>query len=95
MREFLAELWQAAGPDPACEFVAAVAKPYPALTISAVLGAPREERGAAARLVNLYSGSSTSAHWAPTWPGSSAPLRRCTTTPRHCWNAGLPRRPVT
>jgi cytochrome P450 len=43
MREFLAELWQAAGSAPSCEFVAAFAKPYPALTISAVLGAPRED----------------------------------------------------
>jgi hypothetical protein len=43
MREFLAELWLAAGSAPSCEFVAAFAKPYPALTISAVLGAPRED----------------------------------------------------
>jgi cytochrome P450 len=43
MRGFLEELWQAAGLAAACEFVAAVAKPYPSLTISAVLGAPRED----------------------------------------------------
>jgi cytochrome P450 len=43
MREFLAELWLATGSAPCCEFVAAFAKPYPALTISAVLGAPRED----------------------------------------------------
>jgi len=43
MRGFLAELWQRIGPATTCEFVAAVAKPYPSLTISAVLGAPRED----------------------------------------------------
>ncbi len=43
MRGFLEELWQAAGSAAACEFVAAIAKPYPSLTISAVLGAPRED----------------------------------------------------
>ncbi|HLQ56224.1 MAG TPA: cytochrome P450 [Streptosporangiaceae bacterium] len=43
MREFLAELWSAIEPAATCEFVAAVAKPYPSLTISAVLGAPRED----------------------------------------------------
>jgi cytochrome P450 len=43
MREFLSELWLAAGSAPSCEFVAAFAKPYPALTISAVLGAPRQD----------------------------------------------------
>jgi len=47
MREFLAELWDGIGPATSCEFVAAVAKPYPSLTIAAVLGAPRED---AARL---------------------------------------------
>lgn len=41
MREFLAELWDTlpAGAS-CCEFVAAIAKPYPALTIARVLGAP-------------------------------------------------------
>ncbi len=43
MRGFLAQLWQDIGPAATCEFVAAVAKPYPSLTISAVLGAPRED----------------------------------------------------
>lgn len=47
MREFLARLWSAIGPATTREFVAAVAKPYPSLTISAVLGAPRAD---AARL---------------------------------------------
>jgi len=47
MRGFLAELWLGIGPSTSCEFVAAVAKPYPSLTIAAVLGAPRED---AARL---------------------------------------------
>ena len=40
MRDFLAQLWDAVSPATACEFMAAVARPYPALTIAAVLGAP-------------------------------------------------------
>jgi cytochrome P450 len=41
MRRFLAELWDGLPPGGhGCEFVAALAKPYPALTIAAVLGAP-------------------------------------------------------
>ena len=47
MRGFLAELWHGIGPATSCEFVAGLAKPYPSLTIAAVLGAPRED---AARL---------------------------------------------
>jgi cytochrome P450 len=40
MRGFLDRLWEDIGPAASCEFVAAVAKPYPSLTIAAVLGAP-------------------------------------------------------
>jgi cytochrome P450 len=40
MRGFLAELWGAIGPACKCDFVTAVARPYPALVIAAVLGAP-------------------------------------------------------
>ncbi|HEX4061712.1 MAG TPA: cytochrome P450 [Streptosporangiaceae bacterium] len=41
MRGFLAQLWSAMGPGASsCEFVAALAKPYPSLTIATVLGAP-------------------------------------------------------
>jgi cytochrome P450 len=47
MRGFLDRLWSDIEPATTCEFVAAVAKPYPSLTITAVLGAPRED---AARL---------------------------------------------
>jgi cytochrome P450 len=47
MRGFLAGLWSDIEPAASCEFVATVAKPYPSLTITAVLGAPRED---AARL---------------------------------------------
>jgi cytochrome P450 len=43
MRGFLAELWPAVEAAHSCEFVAAIAKPYPALTIAAVLGAPRAD----------------------------------------------------
>jgi cytochrome P450 len=40
MRGFLGQLWAALGDRRDCEFVAAIAKPYPALTIATVLGAP-------------------------------------------------------
>ena len=40
MRGFLARLWDALGQATSCDFVAALAKPYPSLTIAAVLGAP-------------------------------------------------------
>jgi len=43
MRGFLADLWQGIGAATATEFVAAVAKPYPSLTIAAVLGAPAQD----------------------------------------------------
>jgi cytochrome P450 len=40
MRAFLGQLWRRVEPATTCEFVAALAKPYPSLTIAAVLGAP-------------------------------------------------------
>lgn len=40
MRGFLQQLWAGIQPATATEFVAAIAKPYPSLTIAAVLGAP-------------------------------------------------------
>jgi cytochrome P450 len=40
MREFLGQLWDTVAGERRCDFVAAVAKPYPALTIATVLGAP-------------------------------------------------------
>ncbi len=43
MQNFLKHLWASAGAHGACDFVAAVARPYPALTIAAVLGAPQED----------------------------------------------------
>jgi cytochrome P450 len=43
MRGFLERLWQDIGSATACEFVSAVAKPYPSMTIAAVLGAPLED----------------------------------------------------
>ena len=42
MREFAQRLWDAMGAGE-CEFVASFAKPYPSLTIAAVLGAPQED----------------------------------------------------
>lgn len=47
MREFLDRLWRDIAPATSCEFVSAIAKPYPVLTIAAVLGAPTSD---AARL---------------------------------------------
>jgi cytochrome P450 len=48
MRDFLGQLWAAATKaHHGCDFVAAVARPYPSLTIATVLGAPRQD---AARL---------------------------------------------
>jgi cytochrome P450 len=43
MREFLARLWAPLADVGGCDFVAAIARPYPALTIAAVLGAPAED----------------------------------------------------
>jgi cytochrome P450 len=40
MRRFLARLWDQVAAAASCEFVSALAKPYPSLTIAAVLGAP-------------------------------------------------------
>ena len=52
MRAFLGRLWAQLDGARSCEFVAAVAKPYPALTIAAVLGAPEAD---ASRLQNWSS----------------------------------------
>jgi cytochrome P450 len=43
MREFVQHLWAGMAGAGECEFVAAFAKPYPSLTIAAVLGAPQED----------------------------------------------------
>src|SRR5690349_1483689 len=43
MREFAQRLWADLAGAQECEFVAAFAKPYPSLTIAAVLGAPLED----------------------------------------------------
>jgi cytochrome P450 len=43
MRGYLQRLWADIEPATSAEFVAAVAKPYPSLTITAVLGAPEED----------------------------------------------------
>jgi len=40
MRGFLEQLWREIAPATSCDAVAALAKPYPSLTIAAVLGAP-------------------------------------------------------
>lgn len=43
MRGFLEHLWSRVATYGECDFVAAVARPYPSLTIATVLGAPRED----------------------------------------------------
>jgi cytochrome P450 len=43
MRDFLGQLWDQVAASPSCDFVAALAKPYPSLTIAAVLGAPDQD----------------------------------------------------
>jgi cytochrome P450 len=43
MRGFLAQLWDGLAGAGECEFVGSFAKPYPSLTIAAVLGAPQAD----------------------------------------------------
>jgi cytochrome P450 len=45
MRGFLASLWERVAAHGACDFVAAMARPYPSLTIATVLGAPHTDAG--------------------------------------------------
>ena len=45
MRTFLAELWEPLAATERCEVVEQLAKPYPALTIATVMGAPRSDAG--------------------------------------------------
>src|SRR6516165_7780489 len=45
MRGFLEHLWSGIAASGGCDFVAAVARPYPALTIATVLGAPQQDAG--------------------------------------------------
>jgi len=45
MRGFLADLWTGVADGGGCDFVAAVARPYPSLTIATVLGAPHSDAG--------------------------------------------------
>jgi cytochrome P450 len=45
MRGFLAQLWGQVAANGGCDFVAAMARPYPSLTIAAVLGAPQTDAG--------------------------------------------------
>jgi len=45
MRGFLEQLWSEVADSAGCDFVAAVARPYPSLTIATVLGAPHQDAG--------------------------------------------------
>src|SRR5215469_8542942 len=45
MRGFLEQLWAGVAGYGSCDFAAAVAKPYPSLTIATVLGAPHQDAG--------------------------------------------------
>jgi cytochrome P450 len=50
MRDFLTELIEALSPDGHCEFIAAIAKPYPSLVIAEILGRPPAPRRYAPKL---------------------------------------------
>jgi cytochrome P450 len=76
MRDFLAQLWAGLGGATRTEFVAAIAQPYPSLTIAAVLGAPIED---APRCTT-----------GPTWSSASSTSRRC--PPRSRTSSGPPSR---
>ncbi|HEY6315682.1 MAG TPA: cytochrome P450 [Streptosporangiaceae bacterium] len=45
MRGFLEYLWSGVTANGGCDFVAALARPYPSLTIATVLGAPQQDAG--------------------------------------------------
>jgi cytochrome P450 len=45
MRGFLEDLWAPVADSGGCDFAAAVARPYPSLTIATVLGAPQRDAG--------------------------------------------------
>jgi cytochrome P450 len=45
MRGFLRQLWARIGAYGECDFVPAIARPYPALTMAAVIGAPIQDAG--------------------------------------------------
>ena len=45
MRGFLEDLWAPVAAGGGCDFVTAVARPYPSLTIATVLGAPQQDAG--------------------------------------------------
>jgi cytochrome P450 len=45
MRGFLEQLWSGVAASGGCDFVAALARPYPSLTIATVLGAPQQDAG--------------------------------------------------
>jgi cytochrome P450 len=45
MRGFLTRLWARVGVYGKCDFVPAIARPYPSLTIATVLGAPHQDAG--------------------------------------------------
>ena len=45
MRGFLEELWEGLGDADELDFIESFARPYPSLTISRVMGAPREDAG--------------------------------------------------
>jgi cytochrome P450 len=45
MRGFLAHLWARVGAYGSCDFVPAIAKPYPSLIVATMLGAPHQDAG--------------------------------------------------
>ena len=56
MRAVLEELWEPVAGDGRCDFVAAFAKPYPAIMIAALMGAPLDDADRLGDWANLIQG---------------------------------------
>ena len=74
MREFLAQLWEPVSHGQAFDFVAAIAKPYPALTIARRPGRPAGRRAPAPGMVGL--GPAAVRHPGAGQPGRADGARR-------------------
>ena len=73
MRGFLENLWARVAASRSCDFVAAVTRFYPSLTIATVLGAPHQDAGGCTSGPPGYNGSSTSGRLRPAGRKSSWP----------------------
>jgi len=90
MRGFLRQLWDATGWAGSCDFVAAVAKPYPSLTIAAVLGAPEQD----APRLHQWSGLIQKQFDIRALAGSVPEIEQAVTAARDYVEALLRRRPA-